>query len=377
MSAKPELLPWGDPSAPGGTRTSAPAPSRGDRQRAAAALADGELVLIPTETVYGIAARADIPQAVARLRALKDRGAEEPLTWHIGALDALERLPRVAAMARRLIARYWPGPLTLVLPGVPRGLEAAAKDGWIGVRFPAQRSTAQLLAGLDFPVVATSANRRGAAPIADAAEAAQAFAGELDLVLDGGPPRLGEASAVLKVGPGHFELLRPGLLDLEALRAAAGISIAFVCTGNTCRSPMAEALARAALVQRLSAPGRPARLPDFGVSVTSMGVLAGPGMPVAEHAVATLAARGLDVSGQRSRGVVPEEIARMDRVYGLTHGHLEALRLLLPPGRSQHCELLDPDGGEVQDPIGGTRADYERCAEEIQRLVERRVDEWV
>ena len=106
MNEKPEHLPWGDPAAPAATRANASAPSRRDRKRAAAVLAEGGLVLLPTETVYGIAARADVPQAVARLRALKGRGTDEPLTWHVGSTDALERFPRVSAMARRLAARY-------------------------------------------------------------------------------------------------------------------------------------------------------------------------------------------------------------------------------------------------------------------------------
>src|SRR5262245_9454745 len=130
-------------------------PERDLVDRARAVLADGGLVGFPTETVYGLAARADLPAALERLRELKGRPHDLPFTWHVGSTAALERYPRVSPMARRLVARYWPGPLTLILPGVPPGLSAIARSGWTGVRLPAQRGTAGVLAGLDFPLVMT------------------------------------------------------------------------------------------------------------------------------------------------------------------------------------------------------------------------------
>ncbi len=352
-----------------------PAPARAERRRIAAALEVGQLVALPTETVYGLAARADHRPAVERLRALKGRDAALGLTWHVGERQTLERFPRPSAMARRLAQRYWPGPLTLVLPGVPAGLEHAAQEGWTGVRLPAFGPTAELLAELPFPVVATSANRSGEPPMLEADAVAQAFGPELAFVLDAGRPPLGEASVVLRLGPGRFDLLRPGILDLEALRATAGLRIGFVCTGNTCRSPMAEGIARELLSRALAiAPGR---LAEFGFSLRSMGVLAGADAPPAAHAVEVLARQGVDISSHRSQPALPEDIAALDRVYALSARHLEALRLLLPPGRAKHCELLDPTGEEVPDPIGGPLEEYEKAAAAIRRMVERRMGEWV
>jgi protein-tyrosine phosphatase len=175
-------------------------------------------------------------------------------------------------------------------------------------------------------------------------------------------------------GAGHFDLLRPGLLDLAELRQTAGLRIGFVCTGNTCRSPMAEGIARELVAARLEVPAD--RLADFGFEFLSMGVLGGSGAPPSQHAVDVLREQGVDISGHCSRPAVPHEIRALDRVYALTASHLDALRLLLPPGATRNCELLDPEGRDVSDPIGGPREDYERAAETIQRAVEARADDW-
>ena len=364
MASAPPILACGD---------AALAPDAAER--VGAALRAGEVVALPTETVYGLAVRADDAAALARLARLKRRDDQRALTWHVASADALAHFEVPRAMLARLARRYWPGPLTLVAHGVPPGLERVASDGWTGLRWPAHRATAALLASLEFPVVASSANPSGDAPLLDAAAVAVAFGAGLACVVDGGRPRLGEGSVVLRLGPGHFDVLRAGIIDADSLRATAGRRVAFVCTGNTCRSPMAEGLARDAAARRLEvAPGR---LAEFGLHFGSMGVMAASGAPASAHAVSTLAARDVDIAQHRSQPAVPEDLAHFDLIYTLTRGHLAALQALLPPGRAAHCTTLSPDGRDVPDPIGGTAEDYARTADAIAAMIAERLDDWV
>ncbi len=353
-------------------------PSDGDLAgvvaRVRAALEGGALVALPTETVYGLAARADHPEALDALRAAKGRDPELALTWHVGDVAALRRFPRLSPMAARLAERYWPGPLTLVLPGVPPGLERVARDGWTGVRLPAHAGVARLLAALDFPVVASSANASGAAPATDPERVATEFADRAALLVDGGPCRLAEASTVLAVGPGRFEVLRRGLIDADSLRRSAGLRIAFCCTGNTCRSPMAEGLARMLLAERLEVPAE--RLGEFGFELGSMGVFAGAGGAASAHSVEALAELGGDLSGHRTTPARPEDVAALDRVYTMTPSHLAALRSMLPPGAADHVQLLSPTGEEVVDPIGGSLDQYRRCRDQLRGMIAARLDDW-
>jgi tRNA threonylcarbamoyl adenosine modification protein (Sua5/YciO/YrdC/YwlC family) len=342
------------------------------RKRIVEILRDGGQVVLPTETVYGIAARADLESAREGVAELKGRPAEMPLTWHVGSLDALERFERVSPMALRLAERYWPGPLTLVLPGVPRGLEYVARDGWTGVRFPAHEATRDVLAACDFPVVMTSVNQHGSPPALDAEAAERVVANRSVLVVDGGACKMAESSTVLRVGPGHFDILRQGPLDLQALQRCAGLALAFVCTGNTCRSPMAQALAAQRIAARLEIPIE--RLREFGFSVRSMGAYAGPGMPASEFSVEAMRREGLDLSMHASTPLDERSSKGLDRIYGLTHSHVEAARSQAP---ELHVELLDPEGSDVPDPIGGSLEDYLACSERIGELIERRLDEWV
>jgi len=350
------------------------APDRDLLDRVRAVLLEGGLVAFPTETVYGLAARADRADALDRLRALKGRPEDLPLTWHVGSSAALRRFERVSPLALRLVARYWPGPLTLVLPGVPNGLEPLTRNGWTGVRLPAHRGCAGILEALEFPVAMTSANRHGAAPATDADTLERAFGAEIEWILDGGPSRLSESSSVLRLGPGHFELLRPGLFTLEQLRLAAGLRIAFVCTGNTCRSPMAEGLARKLLSERLSVRGD--ELGQFGFELCSLGVHAAVGQPASKDALAVMREQEIDISAHASRAAAAEDMTRFEHVYCMTRGHRAALAATLPPGKDRKLELLDPNGNDIPDPIGGTRADYQQTAEAIAACLKLRLEAW-
>ncbi|MAB80712.1 MAG: threonylcarbamoyl-AMP synthase [Planctomycetes bacterium] len=357
---------------------SAEKPSRKLRKRVVKHLAEGALVALPTETVYGIAARADHPEAIAALRRLKGAKNERAFSWHVARRDVIDRFDDLQPLARRLAERYWPGPLTLVLRGVPEGLEGLGNTGWVGVRLPAHRTTVALISALDFPICLTSANLSGEEPCTDGIAVEERFGSELALIVDSGPCRLGESSGVLRLGQGHFDLLREGLLPIEDLRRTAGLRLGFCCTGNTCRSPMAEGLALGLLADRLGVAEGDSRerIAAFGFELTSFGTCATRGAPVSGHTLEILARKGIDLSNHLSTPATAELTAELDHVFCLTHAHLEALRRMLPPGQDGMLSLLDPAGGDIEDPIGGSFAVYERCGKEIAEALETRAADW-
>lgn len=341
------------------------------RGRALDALRSGQIVALPTETVYGLAVRADRPELLERLATLKGRDHEQHFTQAIARRESLATVEELQPLVRRLAERYWPGPLTLVTKTELELSETLAPDGWLGLRVPAQGAVLDLIEAADFPVALTSANRHGSPPATEAAAIAAEFGDDVPVVWDGGPARLGEASGVLRVGRGSFELLREGLIDLPALRKTAGRRLVFVCTGNTCRSPMAEALARALLTERLG--GDPA---DFGFEIASMGVFGAPGSPASQDAVDVLEERGVDLSGHRSSPLIDELLVEADEILCLTRSHAQALLASIPPRLADHVTLLDPDGHDVPDPIGQGIEVYRRTADAIESALRARLDGW-
>ena len=195
--------------------------------RAAELLAAGKLVAFPTETVYGLGARADDDAAVARIFAAKGRPADHPLIVHVAdAAAARTFAAQVPPVAVRLIAAFWPGPLTVIVPRAD-GVAAAAAGGQstIGLRCPAHPVARALLEAArqrGVPgVAAPSANRFGRIS-PTRAEHVQAEFGDAVPVLDGGPCELGIESSIIDCTRGHPVLLRPGVLTRDRIEAAAG-----------------------------------------------------------------------------------------------------------------------------------------------------------
>ena len=196
-------------------------------ERAAEMLAAGELVAFPTETVYGLGARADDDAAVAKIFQAKGRPADHPLIVHVVDREqALRFAAEVPAVARRLMDAFWPGPLTLILARIEGMAPAAAGGhGSIGLRCPSHPVARALLAAAQqrgVPgVAAPSANRFGRVSPTRAAHVADEF-GEALAVLDGGDCEVGIESSIVDCSRGRPVLLRPGMLARAQIEAAAG-----------------------------------------------------------------------------------------------------------------------------------------------------------
>ncbi len=186
--------------------------------RAAQILESGGLVAVPTETVYGLAARADSAEAVARIYAAKGRPDFNPLIVHVAGLEQAERLGTFSPAAKQLAAQHWPGPLTLVVPRrADAGLADAVTAGLptVALRAPAHPVMRALLAAVDFPIAAPSANRSGFISPTCAAHVLASLDGRIDLVLDGGACAAGVESTIVAVrADGSIEELRPGPLAI-------------------------------------------------------------------------------------------------------------------------------------------------------------------
>jgi L-threonylcarbamoyladenylate synthase len=219
-----------DPKAPFGP-VIAPLPAqrlgiaREDILAAAAALRAGRLVAFPTETVYGLGAIATDDRAVAAIFAAKGRPRFNPLIVHVQDRAAAGVLATWSELAERLAARFWPGPLTLVLPrpqGSPVSLLVSAGLDTIALRAPAHPLARDLLAATGLPIAAPSANPAGEVSPTTAEHVAQALGDRVDIILDGGPCPIGLESTVVDLTGPAPRLLRPGGLVRSRIEAEVG-----------------------------------------------------------------------------------------------------------------------------------------------------------
>ncbi len=191
---------------------------------AARLIGEGQIVAVPTETVYGLAADATEGEAVARIYAAKGRPSFNPLIVHVGSLEAAERIALFDAVAHGLAARFWPGPLTLVLPRRPdSGVAALVTAGLatIAVRVPAHPAMRDLLAATGKPLAAPSANASGRLSATRAGHVLAGLGGRIPLIVDAGPTAHGLESTIVAIDERGARLLRPGpIADLGIALAA-------------------------------------------------------------------------------------------------------------------------------------------------------------
>jgi protein-tyrosine phosphatase len=351
--------------------------------RAVQALAEGRLVVIPTETVYGVGALALNEEAVARLRAVKSRKGDHPLPLAIrGAEEALDYAPDVSPLFHRLARRCWPGPVTLVVDAShPQSLirqlpptvqQAVFPHQTVGLRVPGHQVALDVLQMIAGPLVLTSANRAGEPEAKTAEEAVRAMGDDVALILDDGPSRFGDPSTVVRVRESVFEILREGVVPGRAIKRLANVMVLFVCTGNTCRSPMAEWFFRKMACEQIGCKFD--ALEDNGLVVRSAGIAAGVGGKASPEALEVLEKEDLDMSSHETQPVTETLVRNADVIYTMTPAHRQAIVAQWPEA-AERTKVLAADGSSVVDPIGGTSDRYKQCAEQIRSQLAARLDE--
>lgn len=349
--------------------------------QAVEALSAGKIIAIPTETVYGLAASALHPEAVKRLVEIKGRSKDKPLAFAIkSADDALDYVPNMSCIARRIARRSWPGPITLVLDTdhpdsvihrlEPSVREATIPEGTVGLRVPDHELTLQIMRLCAGPIVLTSANLSGDSPAIDGVEVRDKVGEHIDLILDDGPAKFGQASSVVRIKDNEIDVLRTGLVDEATIEKLTHFIALVVCTGNTCRSPMGEGLLAQRIADRLGVSM--ASLEGQGVTVMSAGIAAMPGSPAADQAIEVMRQVGVDISHHQSQPITGRLAKFADVILTMTNGHRQAL-ISHWPMLETRTKTVRRDGGDIGDPIGRPIAIYRATAEQI----DQQLSEWV
>ncbi len=373
--------------------------------RSVQALVEGDLIGLPSETVYGVVASALCPKAVQRLSGLVAASMEAnqagktsgQLALCVRSIDAIgDYLVPRNHLARRLTERCFPGPLTLIadcnsqasaagmLPAsVLANLQrfacleqaAAGESGEISrnslrpiaFRVSDHRLLSHIHRYLSAPLVwgefvaaggkAMTTVQRLKEHLSDVVKA-----NPLPVLLDDGLSRYGGGGTIVQLSGNSWQILREGVIQRAAMNQFVKPVIVIVCTGNTCRSPMAETLLRDLLHRRF---GR-----EDVARVISAGVAAQRGAGAAPQSVEVMGRRGLDLTGHCSQPLDDPLMSMADLVLTLTRRHREAI-LAAWPDRKDRVFTLRRDGGDISDPVGMPVDVYEQCADQIREELEK------
>lgn len=344
-------------------------------QKIAKLLDAGSLVAFPTETVYGIGCKAD-RHIFDRLNEVKGRPLDKRYTLHIGSREQLKKyIPSMGLKARKLVQNAFPGPVTIVFEFDDEALRQVEKKlpksvfemlysgGTLGVRYPACPVVCSILAKAHCPIVAPSANPAGSAPATTAKEVLDYFDGKIEYIVEipDFEADFKQSSTVVKVGKGDIQILREGVVPACRIRKWATIRLLFVCTGNTCRSPMAAGFCRKYFADNLSC--QVDELEHFGYIIDSAGVAACEGVPASRHAVDVCRAQRIDLSCHQSRQLTLADIEQSDMILTMSRYHRDCVVQLLPSA-SEKCFVLD-ETADVLDPIGSGIGVYQDCFQQI------------
>lgn len=342
------------------------------------ALVEGRLVVLPVETSYHVFASGLRPAAVQQLTQLAQANkTRRPTVFLRSPQEALDYSPNLSVVASRLVSRGWPGPLVLELPAddehslvtnlpPPVGEQLLIDGKFLPQRVAAHEAIVHAMRLLPGPLVAASLINAQGQATCNGADAARVAGDSVALVINDGDTHYGGFATAVRVQGEHCRLTAPGVIELEAVQRLSQFVVLFVCTGNTCRSPMAETLMRHLLCQRYP---RLFEVNPPPALVASAGLSAFPGGPASPEAVTIMKKRGLSLQHHQSHSITERSLRHADLILTMTKSHCSAI-LERMPELSAKVHLLSGSNLDVSDPFGGVEADYEACADQIEGFLQ-------
>lgn len=352
------------------------------------ALVEGRKVALPVETAYHAVSSGLNAKSVEHLRMLESSSQIADCCLLIrSAQELLDYAPELSTVAARVAGRAWPGPLVLDLAVNPersllRQLPNEVKDllihqGRAAFRVASHDTVKQALRLMPGPLLAAPLKaKEGPARTASGIRETADFS----IVVDDGQTQFNDFATRLRIDDNRCQVLSKGVLQGEALIRSAQLVVLVVCTGNTCRSPMAETLMRAMFAKRFDSQEIAAQK----VYVASAGLNAFPGGTASTEAQAVMSERGLSLREHQSRSVTAHGLQNADLVLTMTKSHRNAILEQLPEIESK-VHLLSGTTADVSDPFGGPPSVYSACADQIEsylsqwinRLDDLQFPEWI
>lgn len=345
-------------------------------------LAMGGVVVVPTDTTYVAVGLLDHIDSVKKLRQLQESHYhDQPVLYVRDFHEGSEWLSSPSLVVNRLMRRCWPGPLTVVgnaseatNAGLPPDLaEFLIHDGGLAVRSPAHLLPLNLIVRTGQPLVGLPLQTSNG-PVFDEISLESCDLTCCDFIIRDSQSHFQAPETVIRIEGDSYRLIREGVIGIPSLSSLSPCVILFVCTGNTCRSPMAEILCKKVLAQRLQCT--PDQLSQKGYVVLSAGLAANPGSSANPNAMEAVGYHQMDLTMHRSQPITAELLRHADHVFTMTRSHRDALESAARGLPIPSLQLLSPDNEDIPDPIGGTAEVYQQCATQILRFLEQRIEEF-